>query len=208
VLRHDNTVLEIFDLGAGSLSGNVRSGKVNQLVRNSSINPRYGQLLTRLVHSINPSAIIELGTGAGFSTMYMAIASDKCKIYSIEGCPDIADLARRNVKYLGLDNTKIITGSFSEILPEILPGITHPLFVFIDGDHKGEHLSAYFDTILTFSTENTVFVFDDIRWSGSMEKAWKELIRRKEVSVSIDLFRTGILFLNKNISKQHHILKF
>ena len=190
------------------MSGNIRPGKVNQLVRNSSIRTRYGQLLTRLVHWVNPSAIIELGTGAGFSTMYMAIASDKCKIYSIEGCPDIADLARKNIKYLGLDNAKIITGSFSEILPGILPGIEHPLFVFIDGDHRGENLSAYFDTILPFTTENTVFVFDDIRWSGSMEKAWQELIRRKEVSVSIDLFRVGILFLYKNINKQHHILKF
>lgn len=207
-LRYDTTILNVQDLGAGSVSGRGQIRQVSQLVIHSSIGPKYGQLLSRLVHSIKPSTIIELGTGAGFSTMYMALASDKCKIYSIEGSPEIADLAGRNIKSLGLKNTEIIAGSFNDILPVVLQKIQHPLFIFIDGDHRGENLIGYFETILPYTTENTVVVLDDIRWSLSMEKAWKKIVKRTEVSVSIDLFRMGILFLEKNINKQHFIVKF
>jgi predicted O-methyltransferase YrrM len=207
-LRYDTTILNVQDLGAGSVSGRGQIRQVSQLVRHSSIGLKYGRLLSRLVHSIKPFTIIELGTGAGFSTMYMALASDKCKIYSIEGSPEIADLAGGNIKSLGLKNTEIIAGSFNDILPAVLQKIQHPLFIFIDGDHRGENLIGYFETILPFTTENTVVVLDDIRWSLSMEKAWKKIVKRTEVSVSIDLFRMGILFLEKNINKQHFIVKF
>ena len=206
--RDDTTILNIKDLGAGSVSGKGQVRQVNQFVRHASISPKYGRLLSRLVHFIKPFTIIELGTGAGFSTMYMALASDKCKIYSIEGSPEIADLAGGNIKSLGLKNTEIIAGSFNDILPVVLQKIQHPLFIFIDGDHRGENLIGYFETILPYTTENTVVVLDDIRWSLSMEKAWKKIVKRTEVSVSIDLFRMGILFLEKNINKQHFIVKF
>jgi len=138
----------------------------------------------------------------------MATASDKCKVFSIEGCLQIASLAEKNIQNLGLSNAEIITGSFNEILPSILPKIQQNLLVFIDGDHDGDHLIAYFDAILPFTNEHSVFILDDIRWSGSMEKAWRNLISREEVSVSIDLYRMGIIFLKKNIYKQHYKIRF
>jgi len=207
-LRYDTRILNIRDLGAGYVSGEGQIRQVKQLVRHSSISPEYGRLLSRFVHFIKPFTIIELGTGAGFSTMYMSLASDKCRIYTIEGCPEIADLAGRNIESLGLKNTEIITGSFKDSLPEVLQKIQHPLLIFIDGDHRGESLMGYFETILPFTTGNTVFVLDDIRWSRSMEKSWEKIIKRKEVSVSIDLFRIGILFLKKNINKHHYVIRF
>jgi predicted O-methyltransferase YrrM len=207
-LRHDTSILNIQDLGAGPASGNGRIRQVGQFVRYSSISPEYGRLLSRIIHYLKPFTIIELGTGAGFSTMYMALAGDNCMIYTIEGCPEIADLAGRNIKSLGLENTEIITGSFNDILPAVIQKIQHPLFVIIDGDHRGESLTGYFETILPLTTENSVFVLDDIRWSLSMETAWKKIIKRKEVSVSIDLFRMGIIFLKKNINKQHFVVRF
>lgn len=207
-LLKDSTALDLHDLGAGSVLGDGKSPRVSQFVRHSSISHKYGRLLSRLVHSIKPSTIIELGTGAGFSTMYMGVADDHTKIFSVEGCSAISELAELNIKNLGLKNTEIFTGSFKEILPNILQKIRHPLFVFIDGDHIGEHLTGYYETMLPLANENTVFAFDDIRWSKSMEQTWKNLIERQEVSVSIDLFRVGILYLKKNIQKQHWVIKF
>jgi len=140
--------------------------------------------------------------------MYMGMAYDHCIIFSIEGCPTISELANLNIKRLGLKNTEIHTGPFKEILPFLLKKIQHPLLVFIDGDHSGEHLIQYYETILPFADENTLIVLDDIRWSECMEKAWKAIIIREEISISIDLFRMGILFLKKNIRKHHLLIKF
>jgi predicted O-methyltransferase YrrM len=207
-LRCDSKKLSIQDLGAGSLTGKEHLRKAGQIVKHSSVSGKYGKLLSRIVHRLNPSTIIELGTGTGFSTMYMALANDQCKIYTIEGCPEIADLADRNIKSLGLTNAEIITGSFNNILPAVLQKLKHPLFIFIDGDHRGENLIGYFEKLLPFTNENSVFVLDDIRWSVSMERAWEKIIKRTEVWVSIDLFRMGILFLKKNTHKQHYVIRF
>jgi predicted O-methyltransferase YrrM len=207
-LRNDFSQLNIIDLGAGSGSGTGTIRSTAYIVNHTSINPKFGRFLARLVDWLSPSTIIELGTGVAFSTMYMAVASENGKIYSIEGCPEIAALARSNIKKPGFKNTDIITGSFDKILPSLCQKIRHNLLVFIDGDHRGSHLIRYFESILPFTNENSVFVFDDIRWSGSMEKAWKDIIRRTEISVSIDLFRMGIVFMKKNLFKQDYVIRF
>jgi predicted O-methyltransferase YrrM len=85
----------------------------------------------------------------------------------------------------------------------VLNRIRHPLLVFIDGDHRGERLLEYLRIIRPQTDENTVIILDDIRWSASMEKVWKEIISQNEVSASIDLFRMGIIFFRKDINKRH-----
>jgi len=207
-LKNDFSELHIIDLGAGSQSGAEKILSTSYIVNHSSINSKFGRLIARLVNWLSPSTIIELGTGAAFSTMYMAVAADQCKIFSIEGCPEIAQLAERNIIKLGLINTEIITGTFTEVLPSLLPKIHHNLLIFIDGDHRGNNLIKYFESILPFTNENSVFVFDDIRWSGSMEKAWKDIVKREEISVSIDLFRMGIIFFKRNLFKQDYVIRY
>jgi predicted O-methyltransferase YrrM len=208
VLRRDKSIIYVKDLGAGSSVRNGITRQVGSFVSNASVNRKSGRFLSRLVNFLNPSSIIELGTGAGLSTLYMAIARPLCRIYSIEGSPDIADFAARNLEMAGINNVKIIKGSFRNKLPEVLLQAQHPLLVFIDGDHRGECLIEYYKIIQPRTDENTVIVLDDIRWSASMEDAWKKIIKASEVSVSIDLFRFGILFFKKGINKRHLIIKF
>lgn len=207
-LHTDHTLINVEDLGAGSVSGNGVTRTVSHIVKKSSISRKYGRLLSRIVRWIKPAMIVELGTGSGFSTMYMSVACTQGKILTVEGCREIADLAYRNFNSIGLKNIEIFTGSFEDILPSLLQIIKKPLFILIDGDHNGDHLMRYFETILPFTDEKTVIAFDDIRWSLSMEKAWMQIINRQEVSASIDLFRMGILFFKRNSSKNHFILKF
>lgn len=204
----NKALLHVKDLGAGSLSLDTNIRQAGRLIRISSVSQETGRFLSCLTNSLNPAVIIELGTGAGISTMYMAIACPLCRIYSIEGSPEIADFAGRNLDRAGIRNVKIIKGSFSDILPEVLLQVQHPFFVYIDGDHRGEHLIEYFNAVLPSTSENTVIVLDDIRWSEPMEKAWEYIISQQEVSVSIDFFRMGVLFLKKDIKKRHFIVKF
>jgi predicted O-methyltransferase YrrM len=207
-LGGNKTLLHVKDLGAGSLSGDANIRQAGRFIRNSSVSQETGRFLCCLTNSLDPAVIIELGTGAGISTMYMAIACPLCRIYSIEGSPEIATFAERNLDRSVIKNVKIINGSFSDILPEVLLQVKHPFLVFVDGDHRGEHLIEYFKAILSFASENTVIILDDIRWSETMEKGWDYIISQKEVSVSIDFFRMGVLFLKKDIAKRHFNVKF
>jgi hypothetical protein len=41
-----------------------------------------------------------------------------------------------------------------------------------------------------------------------MEHAWKKIIDDKRVSLSVDIFEMGLVFLNKGVAKQHFIIRF
>jgi xanthine dehydrogenase molybdopterin-binding subunit B len=62
--------------------------------------------------------------------------------------------------------------------------------------------------LLRSAHNDTVFVFDDIHWSVSMQKAWDEIIDHDRVTVSVDIFRMGMVFLRKELSKQKFVIRF
>jgi len=56
--------------------------------------------------------------------------------------------------------------------------------------------------------DNSVYIMDDINWSEDMNKAWNDIKKDKNVTISIDLFRMGVLFFNPSLSKQNFILRY
>lgn len=80
--------------------------------------------------------------------------------------------------------------------------------VFIDGDHQKDPTLAYFDQILPFLGPESVVVFDDIYWSWEMEQAWRLIQEHPRVRISLDLFRSGIVFIDPELPKRHYVLKF
>ena len=51
--------------------------------------------------------------------MYMAASCTDTKVYTIEGCPATAEIAKQNFMDAGLNNIEIFEGSFDEVLPDI-----------------------------------------------------------------------------------------
>ena len=49
---------------------------------------------------------------------------------------------------------------------------------------------------------------DDIHWSIDMYRAWRTIIKGMEVSLSLELFNTGVVFIGYNIQKNHYIINF
>jgi hypothetical protein len=67
----------------------------------------------------------------------------------------------------------------------------------------------YFNLLLTKSDEQTILIFDDIHWSSEMEKAWEEIKADPRLSLTIDLFYIGIVFLKKgNKEKENFTIRF
>ena len=80
--------------------------------------------------------------------------------------------------------------------------------VFFDGNHKKIPTLNYFNQCLSLATNDSVFIFDDIHWSGEMEEAWEEIKSPPKVTVTIDLFFLGLVFFRKEQAKENFILKF
>jgi predicted O-methyltransferase YrrM len=166
-----------------------------------------GMFLARLVHFLSPENIIELGTGAGISTIYMALANKKIPVFTIEGNPVMSQVASGVFKETSIENITLFNGLFDYELPKILQITKSTGLVFIDGDHSSTALLRYFDLISNYITEETVIVLHDIYWSTDMLNAWKHLLKNPSVSLSIDTFDFGILFFKKRMNKEHFLLR-
>ena len=203
----DRGLIHMSGYGAGSVTGK-KIMEVGCLVRQTGIGRKYGRLLFRLVRYLQTAEIIELGTSAGISTMYLALGAPEARLVTVEGSPELADLAGKNLSETGRAGVEVRTGLFEKVLPCILQETKSCDFVFIDGDHRGESLLEYFCACMERSTDKTVMVFDDICWSRSMTRAWRTITRHDRVSLSIDLFRMGVIFLHPGLSKQQMRIRF
>lgn len=181
---------------------------IGDITRKSSVNEKYGRLIFRLVEYFNPQVSIELGTSVGISTLYISLAKPGNKIYTIEGCSAKAEQALKCFDSLQCTNIMQYTGEFEYVLPEVIQQAGKPDFVYIDGDHTYNATIANFETLLKSAHNNTVFIFDDIHWSSGMTQAWKQITDHEQVTVSIDLFRIGIVLLKKELSKQKFVIRF
>jgi predicted O-methyltransferase YrrM len=207
-LLEDERIIEVEDFGAGSSSSQKNTRQVKQIARTSLKSKKYAQLLFRMAKHYKASTVIELGTSLGITTAYLA-AADTTNVYSLEGSKSIADIARENIKALGISNTTIITGEFHNTLDDLLATVPNPDLVFVDGNHRKLPTINYFEALLKKSKTSTILIFDDIHWSKEMEDGWAHIKENASVTLTIDLFFIGIVLLRTDFkAKQHFCIRF
>ncbi len=196
------------DPGAGSATLPVNNRKIADIVKAASISGKYGKLIYRMVEKYTPEIILEIGTSLGLSTLYLAKANEKAKVYTLEGAEPVARLAKDNFNRMNALTIQLKTGLFKDSLPETLSKLKMVDMVFFDGNHTKEASLDYFYQCLEKAGNQTIFIFDDIHWSEGMENAWNIIKTDERVRISIDLFRMGIVFFNKGIAKQDFIIRY
>lgn len=138
------------------------------------IKPEVGQLLRVLIKAKKPARILEIGTAIGYSTIWMARATDKdTEIVTIEIDEDMYEKAKENFSVLGLESK--INQKYGDAL-EILGYLQRDFdFVFIDAA-KGQYLN-YLELVLNLLPQGGIIVADNVLYHGYVEK--EETIARK-----------------------------
>jgi len=207
-LERDESVVQITDLGAGSLIDPHKSRTVSQLALGSAKQPRYGELLYRLVAHFKPTNMVELGTSLGVSALYQALGNETGKLTTIEGCPNTAAKATEYLHRARSYNIIQRTGSFDDVLPGILNELGTIDWAFVDGNHRSEPTLRYFEWFLAHAHPDTILVFDDIYWTPDMTRAWEVIKAHPKVSVTIDLFQIGVVSMRTGQAKEHFIVRY
>lgn len=191
-------------LGNNELLNDGSFGEGGLYDKNTSVNracsrgckPRKLLMLYLLTRAIKPQTVIELGTNVGISSAYIGMAlkvnAQNGTITTLEASPYRLRLAKEVHRNLGIDNVSYVEGLFQDTLSESLAELGAIDLAFIDGDHKYQSTLDYFEEIFRFSTPDTVFVFDDIRWSDGMKRAWSQIQSDDRLGLKVDLFKIGI----------------
>lgn len=204
----DSHVVNVTDLGAGSHISNNKQKLVKAIAKNALKPARLAQLIYRLTKYISPNRIIELGTCLGITTAYLAKAAPQALVTSIEGCPETASVAAKNLSKLNIGNVSLQTGNFDEILPGIVDAAESLDLVFVDGNHRKDATLNYFKWCLPKLSERGMMIFDDIYWSKGMKEAWQEIKSHPQVTVTIDLFWIGLVFTRPGQVKEDFKIRF
>lgn len=207
-LLHDDRLVTVTDLGAGSHLNKNLTKKISQIAKNALKSPRLAQLIYRLAQNQQPQNMIELGTCLGITSAYLAKAQPNAKVLTIEGCPETAAVAGENFSHLNLNNIELQVGNFNDLLPKAIDNAEKLDFVYIDGNHTQSATLNYFNWCLPKVHQNSMLIFDDIYWSAGMKAAWQEIKSHPQVTVTIDLFWIGLVFFKKDQAKEHFKIKF
>ena len=208
-LLADKRMIEVEDFGAGSAVIKTNKRVVYKMAQSSLKPKRFAQLLFRIVQHYKPRTIVEFGTSFGITSAYLAFGYPDAKLYTLEGAHSIAGIARKNFISLGLHNIELLEGDFAKTIPGLFSSIHKVDLAFVDGNHRRKPTLEYFNQLLQYSTPSTILIFDDIHWSKEMEEAWALIKAHESVTLSIDLFFIGIIFLRKEFKqKQHFSIRF
>lgn len=207
-LLENQQVITVTDLGAGSHINNNKKKRVKAIAKNALKPARLAQLIFRLANYFAPRQIIELGTCLGITTAYLAKAAPEARVTSIEGCPETASVAAINLSHLNIHNVNLEIGDFGKILPGIINRQDLIDFVFIDGNHRKDATLNYFNWFLPKLSENGLIIFDDIYWSKGMKEAWQEIKAHPQVTVTIDLFWIGLVFIRPGQVKENFKIRY
>lgn len=198
-------IIEVTDFGLGSRVFDSNRRAIKDIAKTSGTSLKRAKLLYRLIRYIQPKNAIELGASLGIGTYSMALANSELHITSIEGCPQISAFTNLQLKNIQIKNVNIKTGSFSEIIPALNENLWD--LVFFDGHHDKDATLKYFEQLLPYIHNDSIFIFDDIHWSKGMTEAWELIKQHPKVTLTIDTFFWGFVFFRIEQVKEEFIIR-
>ncbi len=133
------------------------------------------EFLHHLVGAVKPTMVLELGTGKGCSTAFMALAIGLGQgIVTVDNYEreDInsEELVKANLESCGIsihDGVTQVKGStfdIDKLWPNLYPEIT-----FMDSSHIAINLQREYDVLKNILPESHIIVVDDAYWNDAMD---------------------------------------
>ncbi len=134
-----------------------------------NVSPNLGKLLYLFARLSKAKKILEVGTLAGYSTIWMAKAlPEDGRLVSLEIDPHHAEVARKNIDRAGLSSkVEIRVGKAIDLLPELVDEKAGPFdMIFIDADKPP--YTEYFEWSLKLSNSGTLIIADNVIRDGKV----------------------------------------
>ena len=131
-----------------------------------------GKLLHLLARMVSARNILEIGTLAGYSTIWMARAlPDDGRLITLEANEKHADLARENFARAGVAaKVELRLGRALDTLPQIAAEGRGPFdLIFVDANRS--NLPEYFDWSLRLARRGSVIMVDNVVREGAVLNA-------------------------------------
>jgi caffeoyl-CoA O-methyltransferase len=134
-----------------------------------NVSPVQGRLLHVLALTRGARTILEIGTLAGYSAIWMARALPADgKLITLEADPKHAEVARANIARAGLaDRIEVRLGVALDVLPQLAAEGKGPFdLIFIDADKT--NLTTYFEWAVRLARPGSLIIADNVIRHGDV----------------------------------------
>lgn len=177
-------------------------------MRAASSEKKTGRLLFRMVRYFKPNTIIRLGDPLGINTHYLVKGYPKTRLVIIHVTNSGANLTQEIFEKPTVSNIEIHAGNPISLLRELLTSATGIVMIIIDHPLNKETVMECFANLLPSINNNSILIFNNLNNDKEIISAWKEIIKHPKVTATAHLFRLGIVFFKKELSKQDFIIRF
>ncbi len=200
-LKAAHQIIDVIDFKSNKSEKRTISSIANTVLST----PKFSSFLYHLGTYLRVQTILETGTSLGINALYLSQIPGIKKVTTIEGSPIIAELAQKN--FVSFATIELIN---QELHSSFVPTLVrcNPQLVFLDADHRSTTIDFCLKAIEENNPGAECVVIHDINWSRDMNLKWKEICQNQKYPLTIDIFHAGIIFPNRNMPKQHFVLRF
>ena len=174
-IQVDRYIDDLFAPEDAALTGALERSRAGGLP-DIQVSAGQGKFLYLMAKLVGARRILELGTLAGYSTIWLARALPADgKLITLEYDPHHAEVARANVVAAGLgDKVEVVVGAALDTLPGVIDRADGPFdLVFVDADKA--NYPNYFNQIMRGVRSGSLILGDNvIRRGGVMDPASKD----------------------------------
>jgi hypothetical protein len=149
-----------------------------EMVTNSKVSFKSHRLLFRLSRYFKPKTILIIGKKDEIKCSYLTLGSPGSRLINFH------------------ENLSLMAD------PAVFD------MVIVAGDLSKVHLLDYFSRIMQHIHNDSVLIFNNMHSSREMIEAWNEIKNHPSVTLTIDLFHTGLVFYKEELSKEDFILRY
>lgn len=162
----------------------------------------WGKFHYLIAKNLSAKNYLEIGTNLGVSGSYILSALKKnpeSNFVTMEGIETLCEISRKQFLTISEEkNFQIIQGLYENTFPKVLDLPFDFDLIFIDGNHQKEPTLHYFNSLKSKLNSPAVIVFDDINWNYGMMEAWEIIRNERDVNYALDLYKLGIVIIDKN----------
>lgn len=149
-----------------AILASIRNGLKERGMPQISVPPEVGKLLYLLVKMSRAKKILELGTLAGYSTIWLARAlPEQGTLTSIDSKQEHTAFAKENIEKANLsDKVSFLTGDAKQVMDQLLQSNQWFDFFFIDADKLG--YPEYIEKAIALSRPGAIIVADNLFFHG------------------------------------------
>lgn len=177
---------------------------VSQIAKRE-IEAKYMNAIYQLLKKSSAKYVLELGSSLGVSAAYLASAKPTMEVTTIDESLALQQYAKTLHGRLGLKNITDINASVETVLSKTLAEFPRLDIVFI----RNLNSARFFDPLLPYIHSETILIIDGIHENKDAERFWNDVKAYDKVTLTIDLYRIGLVFFRKeNIAKTDFVLKY